>query len=199
MDKKLGGLGVGALADLNKALLAKWAWMYKVEETALWRKIIDSIHGQNWYNEGATIKIGHTLKRIVKQWEELKESNIDPRSLICRKVENGKQTKFWLEAWLCDKPLKDNFPRLFCLETNKNATVDERVGSDGGNWSWRGHIRDGRSMEELENLKKAISSITLSDKKDYWVCKGGPKKKFTVEWMRKQIDHLKFSSGDREG
>lgn len=49
------------------------------------------VHGQSWKDNSAAIKIGHTWKRIVKQWEELKESNIDMRSLICRKIESGKQ------------------------------------------------------------------------------------------------------------
>lgn len=45
-EKKNGGLGIGSMEDLNKALLAKWFWRYKTEEGSLWVKVIDSIHGK---------------------------------------------------------------------------------------------------------------------------------------------------------
>lgn len=55
--------------------------------------------------------------------------------------------------WLGETPLKEIFPRLFCLDINQNATVEKRIGTNGGNWSWRGNIREGRSMVEFENVR----------------------------------------------
>ncbi|KAL4590833.1 hypothetical protein LXL04_003776 [Taraxacum kok-saghyz] len=51
-----GGLGIGSLNDINKALLSKWYWRYRTEEGALWVQILNSIHGkiEKW---GADAKI----------------------------------------------------------------------------------------------------------------------------------------------
>nr|XP_043629751.1 uncharacterized protein LOC122601039 [Erigeron canadensis] len=42
---KHGGLGLSKLEDSNIALLTKWIWRYRNEENALWRMVINSIHG----------------------------------------------------------------------------------------------------------------------------------------------------------
>ncbi|KAL4572226.1 hypothetical protein LXL04_018996 [Taraxacum kok-saghyz] len=44
-DKKYGGLGIGELDIMNKGLLGKWIWRFRKEKSALWVKIISSIHG----------------------------------------------------------------------------------------------------------------------------------------------------------
>ncbi|PWA37728.1 RNA-directed DNA polymerase, eukaryota, Reverse transcriptase zinc-binding domain protein [Artemisia annua] len=43
--KAYGGLGIAKLADVNLALVAKWAWRFTVEKDALWRKVVEAIHG----------------------------------------------------------------------------------------------------------------------------------------------------------
>ncbi|XP_022026958.1 uncharacterized protein LOC110927989 [Helianthus annuus] len=45
--KQEGGLGLSRLEDNNKALLLKWFWRIYTEKEALWRKVIDSLHGSN--------------------------------------------------------------------------------------------------------------------------------------------------------
>lgn len=66
---------MGSLVAKNKALMGKWWWRFKVEEGALWVKVIKSIHGKEegfsrsrkhfssatW---GGILKIGSDLERI---------------------------------------------------------------------------------------------------------------------------------------
>lgn len=187
-DRKKGGLGIGSLADLNKALLAKWYWRYCKEKSALWRNIIDSIHGKNsWCENENNIKSGHSWKRIVKQWNQLKDIDLDPRKCIRRKVENGQNTKFWSDRWISEDILSVKFPRLYCMEINKNVTVAERLSGNGGFWEWRGTVRQGRTNEEFNHLKDLIQNVVITNKEDLWVCEGGPKNSFTVAWMRQQV------------
>ncbi|KAK3199610.1 hypothetical protein Dsin_023025 [Dipteronia sinensis] len=40
MSKVTGGLGIGRIGDKNKRLLAKWAWCFGREQTAIWRDVI---------------------------------------------------------------------------------------------------------------------------------------------------------------
>ena len=43
--KSLGGPGIGSLHSANTTLLVKWWWRLKVEEEALWAKVVKAIHG----------------------------------------------------------------------------------------------------------------------------------------------------------
>lgn len=185
MEKEKGGLGVGSLDKLNKALLAKWYWRFRKEDRALWVQIIKSIHGHDSVmGNGDSIKTGSTWKRIVKVLQELKTDNIDPRGKIKAEVGNGRNTSFWEDWWLGDKRLKDEFQRAYTLDPNRNATVEERCKERGRNWIWYREIRQGRSKDEVERLLQITSEVTLTDKEDRWLCKGGPKDKFTVAWMK---------------
>ena len=44
-SKEQGGLGIGSLKAFNLALLAKWWWKIKIENSTLWAASINSIHG----------------------------------------------------------------------------------------------------------------------------------------------------------
>ncbi|KAJ9538657.1 LOW QUALITY PROTEIN: hypothetical protein OSB04_031390 [Centaurea solstitialis] len=42
---EMGGLNIGSLKIMNKALLAKWRWRFLSEKETLWIKVIGSIYG----------------------------------------------------------------------------------------------------------------------------------------------------------
>ncbi|KAK2660740.1 hypothetical protein Ddye_007273, partial [Dipteronia dyeriana] len=44
-QKGNGGLGIGRILVKNKALLAKWVWMFGRDENLLWRRVICSKYG----------------------------------------------------------------------------------------------------------------------------------------------------------
>ncbi|KAJ9543280.1 hypothetical protein OSB04_022987 [Centaurea solstitialis] len=44
-DKTKGGLGVGSPKVMNLAFLTKWWWRFKTENNSLWKKTIQSLHG----------------------------------------------------------------------------------------------------------------------------------------------------------
>ncbi|KAL4581373.1 hypothetical protein LXL04_017587 [Taraxacum kok-saghyz] len=110
-------------------------------------------------------------------WEELNKKACDPRKLIEKKIGNRKFTNFWSDWWIGEAPLAFKFNRLFKLETELKATVEDRVRSGTGMWSWRGEIREVR----------LIASVHLTDKRDVWEFQGGPNNRFEVAWMRKLI------------
>lgn len=187
-DKAKGGLGIGSMDDLNKALLAKWYRRYKNEKEALWVKIVDSIHGKlNHFDEKDKIKSGFVWKQIVKLWDSLKEDGLDPRMLVKRRVGHGKSSKFWTDWWTGETSLNLKFPRAFNSDPYKRDTVHEMINKDGIKWAWRDSVRDGRTKEEIDNLHAQISSMVLNDKDDSWYCPDGPKDQFTVAWMRKKL------------
>jgi hypothetical protein len=44
---------------------------------------------------------------------------------VSRKVGNGNTTRFWLDKWVGEEPLKDKFPRLFSISNRIEAWVSD--------------------------------------------------------------------------
>ncbi|KAK9070755.1 hypothetical protein SSX86_011157 [Deinandra increscens subsp. villosa] len=42
---KDGGLGLKPLEIRNLAMIGKWYWRYKTDESGLWKKVVDGLHG----------------------------------------------------------------------------------------------------------------------------------------------------------
>ncbi|GJT14415.1 putative RNA-directed DNA polymerase, eukaryota, reverse transcriptase zinc-binding domain protein [Tanacetum coccineum] len=146
-----GGIGIGRLSTSNHSLLAKWWWRFRIEEHALWCKVIWSIHGV-W---GGLIEDSNTSTssglwlRIMKLKTDLNLIGIDLPMLFKKKVGNGQNTRFWHDNWLGGVSLHTFFPWLYRLESNPNYLVCERnttasphqlVGHVTGHghvtWSW---------------------------------------------------------------
>ncbi|XP_071694498.1 uncharacterized protein [Rutidosis leptorrhynchoides] len=127
----LGGLNVGSLKGKNLALLDKWWWRFKTETNCLWFKIIRSIHGiDSGLRSGdglahlPSLSIWHNIIIVGNQIEDLKVP------FICsfkKSIGNGRSSSFWNEIWCGSDCFKNLFPRLYRLETNKEAMVSDRV------------------------------------------------------------------------
>ncbi|XP_023729370.1 uncharacterized protein LOC111877058 [Lactuca sativa] len=69
-DKKLGGLGVGSLKALNTSLIVKWFWRLRVEQRALWAKVIKgtwkNITGAKKDLEKKGVSIDQVIKKNVQ-------------------------------------------------------------------------------------------------------------------------------------
>ena len=94
--KDKGGLGVGSLYSLNRALLMKWLWRYKNERSSLWRCVVCGIHN------GCRKQVDNLAKktmpgvwfRIIKVIPELYVIGIDPFDIFEIKVGSGENTFF---------------------------------------------------------------------------------------------------------
>nr|GEV62498.1 RNA-directed DNA polymerase, eukaryota, reverse transcriptase zinc-binding domain protein [Tanacetum cinerariifolium] len=67
-----------------------------------------------------------TWARIVGTINTMHDKGIIFHYSIKRKVKDGSTTRFWRDAWIGDNPLERQFPRLFCLEANKDCLVRDR-------------------------------------------------------------------------
>ena len=124
-----GGLGIGSLKISNQAMLAKWWWRFLVDDIALWRKIIISIHGHCGGLRSVSspsYKAG-PWHHIIKLKEDLHTYGLNLESIFKRKVGNGQTTRFWLDPWIGGPLLRDSFPRLFRLESNSECMVIDRA------------------------------------------------------------------------
>nr|GEZ30668.1 RNA-directed DNA polymerase, eukaryota [Tanacetum cinerariifolium] len=98
-SRKNGGLGVSSFHALNCALLLKW-----VSYSFIWCSILREDH-------------------------VLKGKGFDFFSYCKKRVEDGVCTRFWSDVCISDVPLRDSFPRLFALETDKDASVVFKLGA----------------------------------------------------------------------
>lgn len=165
---------VGSLKSKNLALLCKWLWRFRNEESTLWVQIIKAIYGPDgginsqWHfsTEGSwlgVLRAGHDVSRLIPDLEASFE----------RVVGGGRNIRFWLNSWIDGKPLVDQFKRLFKLDLHQDTTLADRVRwKDGAlewHWSWR-HVPRGREVGELAEFLLILQSADLSsNKEDGWI------------------------------
>ncbi|KAL4572007.1 hypothetical protein LXL04_018775 [Taraxacum kok-saghyz] len=100
------------------------------------------------------------------------------------KVHNGADTELWNEGGT----LSGLFPRLFALETCKQATLADRIGLGLDCWPWRRAVRDGREREEARALAVLLADVRLTQVRDRWVVKNGPNERFSTSWFRRLVE-----------
>ncbi|XP_071740916.1 uncharacterized protein [Rutidosis leptorrhynchoides] len=167
---KLGGLNIGALKNKNWALLCKWWWRFLNDDNSLWVRVIKSIYGKSGglgiissvdnFNKNF---IGRTWYNIINLGPSLSKLGWDFSNSFCKVIGRGNNTKFWLEPWCGPETLKDKFPRLFRLESNKMAEVAERVSWSNNepicSWNWTSQPR-GRTGSDINTLIDKIKKVT---------------------------------------
>ncbi|PWA42563.1 hypothetical protein CTI12_AA543490 [Artemisia annua] len=116
-----------------------------------------------------------------------------PHSSIKRRVNSGTSTKFWHDTWISNTSLRNQFPRLYRLTTNKDILIRD-CWNQGWNFSWSRNINSGTNAIQLATLHNMLSGITLSDSADVWVwCIKPPE--FLVKNARKHIDNHYLPDG----
>ncbi|GMJ09509.1 hypothetical protein HRI_004620100 [Hibiscus trionum] len=57
------------------------------------------------------------------------------------KVGDGKHVQFWTDHWIGNRALKDAFPRVFSLTTNKRGVLADFGFFQDKNWHWKIELR----------------------------------------------------------
>ncbi|GKD38067.1 RNA-directed DNA polymerase, eukaryota, partial [Tanacetum coccineum] len=122
--KKNGGLGVSSYFAFNRALLFKWYWRFKSNESSLWARVIKAIHGINGSINGFKKPMHRSpWSVIICEINSLANKGINLLQFVKKKTGNGEDTRFWKDTWHSDVPLKNLYPRVFALEIVKDVTV----------------------------------------------------------------------------
>ncbi|KAL9666994.1 hypothetical protein QQ045_001339 [Rhodiola kirilowii] len=85
------------------------------------------------------------------------------------KLGNGNSTSFWHDVWLGDKSIKGQYPKLFLLAVDNNASVREMGCWVRGVWLWQLKFR--RNLYQWEEVRKreleeSLNHIQLKDQED---------------------------------
>ncbi|GFS31499.1 acyl-CoA N-acyltransferase with RING/FYVE/PHD-type zinc finger protein [Actinidia rufa] len=150
-------------------------------EDKLWCRVIKSKYGilrGAWRTKEISHPHGSGLwKGIMKVWGDF-------RLNVSYQLGNGSKISFWNDDWCSQIPLRDRFPELFALATNREALVaDCWVPSPSGG-SWAPLFRRGAQDWELEAFVDFFSALQdvqpVSEEEDRWRWKKQGKGKFTV-------------------
>ncbi|GKA39218.1 RNA-directed DNA polymerase, eukaryota, reverse transcriptase zinc-binding domain protein [Tanacetum coccineum] len=196
-SKKHGGLGVSSFFAMNRALLSKWVWRFLSQTSSLWTRTIKAIHGEKG-NLGANGKITRRSPwlDIVREINVLRSKGIDFLSLMRKKVGNGEDTLFWEDSWLDWISLKQQFPRLYLLESTKHINVAEKMNQPSLSWSYRREPRGGIEEEQQNMLFSKISGVILPNMRDRWIWSLEASGDFSVTTARHLIDDHLLPKGD---
>ncbi|KAL6562916.1 hypothetical protein OROHE_005503 [Orobanche hederae] len=109
------------------------------ESQSLWARMIHCCHRLNEEGGGGS-RMGAETGR--GWWGQvLRVTNVSFgewfNAHLRKDIGNGASTKFWTTRWGGGPALRDRFPRLFHLSSNKDETIGEMGLWEGAEWKWR--------------------------------------------------------------
>jgi exonuclease III len=156
--KDCGGLGIVNSRLMNVALLLKWVWKLYQDGNQLWRQLInakypsaDDIFTASGQRGSQFWRSLHKIKHLFKLGAK-------------HSIRNGRRTRFWMDRWVGDAPIKDRFPGLFSIAYSQMDSVAQVCGSNEP-LRFRRQL-DQMSTRALEELQAVIVSTVLVEGPD---------------------------------
>lgn len=159
--KKMGGLGIRPLKLVNQALLGKWLSRIGEDNNSLWRKIILAKYelGRNGWD------IGGPSYRHSAIWKGITSVREMFNSHISFQVGSGSAIYFWLDVWMGDRPLAEQFPHLYRCARNNNAVIFYYIDRNSSQMTWSPTFRRNLRGEEEREL---LSLLDLLENFSIW-------------------------------
>uniref|UniRef100_A0A251SB85 Reverse transcriptase domain, Reverse transcriptase zinc-binding domain protein n=1 Tax=Helianthus annuus TaxID=4232 RepID=A0A251SB85_HELAN len=169
-SKKLGGLGVGGIKELNVTLLVKKWWRMKAEPDLLWVKVIKTLHFNSRNVSSFPLKKTNAgvWKEIMGMDKECAKLGDNVFGSLRNKVDMGDKTLFWCDNWVEGGALRDQFPLLYQLAADKRSLIQDcYIKLNRGllwDWKWvRSPSEDGGDKECME-LERRTGPRVLGQK-----------------------------------
>nr|GEV50260.1 hypothetical protein [Tanacetum cinerariifolium] len=186
-SKENGGLGVSIYHALNRALILKWVWHFISQDGSLWFRVIKDLYGT--LINSHPVNLSSNWCSIIHELHLLVGKGFHFLYHCKKRIGNGRDTCFWYDKWLGDKPLKDLFPCLFALELNKEVTVADKV-QGVESCSFRHPVRAGSEYQHLTDLNSLMETVSLSHSCDRWICDLSGDGEFRVKEVHNFLDNL---------
>ena len=129
------------------------------------------------------------LYSIVCELNLLKNKGFNFLSHYLKRIGDGFRTQFWQDRWPAGMVLRDRFPRLFMLETEKEVLAAVKMGTSMVD-SFRWNILDGVERHQFLELNSMFEDVSLSPAHDRWCCDLSGDGEFRVKEVRNIIDDL---------
>ncbi|XP_021974847.1 uncharacterized protein LOC110869954 [Helianthus annuus] len=177
--------------------MVKWIVKFRNERSHLWAKVVMAIHsgGRSFTTIPIKNSISGVWKNIVQlgKGSSLKLSDVQNRLEV--KMGCGDKIFFWLDKWVGDYSLKDRFPDLFAVQTDKFCLVQQRYSLTNGEivWSWGGESPATHTdmAETWAECVKLLEGVKIEKKSDMWLWKQEDKQEvFKVSDLRSELDGM---------
>jgi hypothetical protein len=191
---------------VNISLLSKWRWKLLDENYAVLKEVIKSKYGVNVVGR---VELGKEHKPWYSSlwWRDICSIglNLQTNWFACnvfKKLGNGVNTSFWCDKWIGESTLKDRFPRLFSISSQKLASVADlwssRAEEDRWQFLWRRRFFEWERQLFVE-LREVINQATVVDSEDKWCWKPDVTAGFSVKSAYSLVSSLSdFSSLDSQ-
>jgi exonuclease III len=159
--KDQGGLGILDLHLQNKCLLAKWL-VNLLNTNGTWQSLL-----RNKYLRTKTLTQVSSKPNDSHFWRGLmhiKDEVLSKGSFI---IKNGTNTRFWIDTWTGNLPLKDKYPSLYNIARDRQTTVAKVMSSSPLDISFRRSLVD-HNLRMWLNLVASISNVLLVQGTDYF-------------------------------
>ncbi|GJX12989.1 hypothetical protein Tco_0204747 [Tanacetum coccineum] len=103
-------------------------------------------------------------------------------------MENGENTRFWVDKWYEGGVIKELFLRIFAFELNKNATINSKLNASSLDNSFKRKARSEIKEMQLNSLAEISQMTTLVPCEDRYVWTLESDGVFSVASIRKEID-----------
>ncbi|KAG2590684.1 hypothetical protein PVAP13_5NG446240, partial [Panicum virgatum] len=115
--KDQGGVGIINTTIMNECLLTKWIWKIQKRPNEVWFKLLDAkyLKGKSFFTS--------KVQDSSQFWQGLHKVKHLFKWGAVHKVQNGRQTFFWLDTWMGPGPLKIQYPTLFAMCRSPNTMV----------------------------------------------------------------------------
>lgn len=139
--QKKGSLGVKTLELFNISLLAKWRCL--VDCDVLWYDLLEFKYGplnsNIFLDEGIPTNASRWWRDLVSIELVGRGNSLWFSDAVGKKLGNGTRIKFWCDRRLGLECLKNVFPRLYQVATQKDATVSQMGSWCGGHYKKFGY------------------------------------------------------------
>ncbi|XP_071712395.1 uncharacterized protein [Rutidosis leptorrhynchoides] len=164
------------------------------------------IHGANGGlgvgNDKCCSSFSGTRHNIISAGNAIQDLHVDFKNSFVKKIGDGSTTSFWNEQWVGDTKLSTLFPRLYRLESLKEAVISDRISfANTGptfNWAWS-RQPSGRSLNELDCLVDLIAGVPFDrDKADSWVWTLASNQQFTIKRLTNFVDEQLLQQAEQQ-
>jgi zinc-binding in reverse transcriptase len=154
-SRKLRGLGVKDLTQMNNALMIKWMWLWVQQDQAWWKETTVTLgpHIRPWEMPNAS-----------RFWSSLTVLAPIFDSSVQYQLGQGVVVQFWHDAWV-QSPLKIQFPHLYTHARYRDGSVANHY--QHGEWQLY-LIEQLNTQARAKNdlLQQSLSAIQLSQARD---------------------------------
>ncbi|CAL1384516.1 unnamed protein product [Linum trigynum] len=160
--KDYGGVGLRQTRQANIAMLAKGCWRMLQEKESLWSRILYSKYG----GKRQGLDIFRKSQGSSFTWNSLLKAADLFKKGCAWNIKNGRRTKFWLDPWILQVPLKEEANGVIPGDM-ETATVADFVSDEG---TWRTELFTDLLPPEISNKVLSTAVDTLSQVEDslFW-------------------------------